>query len=45
MIATGAPNGAGARFEPPRYLAPGDIVEIDVEGVGTLVNGVQDEDL
>ncbi|MFT6899420.1 MAG: 2-keto-4-pentenoate hydratase/2-oxohepta-3-ene-1,7-dioic acid hydratase in catechol pathway, partial [Paraglaciecola sp.] len=40
VIATGTPNGAGARFEPPRYLAPGDIVEIAVEGVGTLVNGV-----
>lgn len=45
VIATGTPNGAGARFEPPRYLAPGDIVEINVEGVGTLVNGVKDEDL
>jgi 5-carboxymethyl-2-hydroxymuconate isomerase len=45
VIATGTPNGAGARFEPPRYLAPGDIVEISVEGVGTLVNGVKDEDL
>lgn len=44
VIATGTPNGAGARFEPPRYLAPGDIVEINVEGVGTLVNGVKDED-
>ncbi|WP_114327427.1 fumarylacetoacetate hydrolase family protein [Candidatus Colwellia aromaticivorans] len=43
VIATGTPNGAGARFEPPRYLAPGDVVEIDVEGVGTLVNGVKDE--
>lgn len=45
VIATGTPNGAGARFEPPRYLAPGDVVEISVEGVGTLVNGVKDEDL
>jgi 5-carboxymethyl-2-hydroxymuconate isomerase len=45
VIATGTPNGAGARFEPPRYLAPGDLVEINVEGVGTLVNGVKDEDL
>lgn len=45
IIATGTPNGAGARFEPPRYLAPGDIVEIEVEGIGTLVNGVKDEDL
>lgn len=43
VIATGTPNGAGARFEPPRYLVPGDIVEINVEGVGTLVNGVKDE--
>ncbi|WP_426357516.1 fumarylacetoacetate hydrolase family protein [Pseudocolwellia sp. HL-MZ19] len=45
VIATGTPNGAGARFEPPRYLAPGDVVEINVEGVGTLVNGVKDEAL
>ena len=45
VIATGTPNGAGARFEPPRYLAPGDVVEISVEGVGTLVNGVKDEEL
>lgn len=43
VIATGTPNGAGARFEPPRYLVPGDTVEINVEGVGTLVNGVKDE--
>ena len=45
VIATGTPNGAGARFEPPRYLAPGDNVEINVEGVGTLVNGVKDEEV
>lgn len=45
VIATGTPNGAGARFEPPRYLAPGDVVEIEVEGIGTLVNGVKDEEL
>ena len=43
VIATGTPNGAGARFEPPRYLVPGDVVEIEVEGVGALVNGVEDE--
>jgi 5-carboxymethyl-2-hydroxymuconate isomerase len=45
VIATGTPNGAGARFEPPKYLVPGDVVEINVEGVGTLVNGVKDEEL
>lgn len=43
VIATGTPNGAGARFDPPKYLVPGDVVEIEVEGVGTLVNGVKDE--
>lgn len=45
VIATGTPNGAGARFDPPRYLVPGDVIEVEVEGVGTLVNGVIDEPL
>lgn len=43
VIATGTPNGAGARFDPPRYLVPGDMVEVEVEGVGLLRNGVADE--
>ena len=43
VIATGTPNGAGARFDPPKYLVPGDVIEIKVEGVGQLVNGVIDE--
>lgn len=43
IIITGTPTGAGARFDPPRYLAPGDIVEVEVEGIGTLRNGVEDE--
>ncbi len=43
VIATGTPNGAGARFDPPRYLAPGDIVEVEVQGIGTLSNGIADE--
>ncbi len=43
MISTGTPNGAGARFDPPIYLVPGDIVEITGAGVGTLSNGVIDE--
>ncbi len=43
VIITGTPTGAGARFDPPRYLAPGDVVEISVEGIGTLRNGVEDE--
>jgi len=43
IIATGTPNGAGARFDPPKYLTPGDVIEVEVEGVGKLVNGVVDE--
>jgi 2-keto-4-pentenoate hydratase/2-oxohepta-3-ene-1,7-dioic acid hydratase in catechol pathway len=43
VIATGTPNGAGARFNPPRYLKPGDVVEIDVQGIGRLHNTVIDE--
>ena len=43
VIATGTPNGAGARFDPPRYLVPGDEIEVEVEGVGLLRNGVADE--
>lgn len=43
IILTGTPSGAGARFDPPRYLAPGDIVEVEVPGLGTLRNPVADE--
>ena len=43
VIATGTPPGAGARLDPPRFLAPGDVVEVDVAGVGVLVNTVADE--
>ena len=43
IIATGTPNGAGARFDPPKYLKPGDICDVSVEGVGTLHNPIEDE--
>jgi 5-carboxymethyl-2-hydroxymuconate isomerase len=43
MILTGTPAGAGARLDPPRYLVPGDVVEVDVSGIGTLRNTVRDE--
>lgn len=43
IIITGTPAGAGARFDPPRYLAPGDVVEVSVEGIGVLRNTVEDE--
>jgi 2-keto-4-pentenoate hydratase/2-oxohepta-3-ene-1,7-dioic acid hydratase in catechol pathway len=43
ILVTGTPTGAGARMDPPRYLVPGDTVEVEVPGIGTLRNGVRDE--
>ena len=43
IITTGTPTGAGARFDPPRFLVPGDTVEVEVPGVGILKNHVVDE--
>ena len=43
VIFSGTPSGAGARFDPPRYLKPGDRVEVEVSGIGTLANEVIDE--
>jgi 2-keto-4-pentenoate hydratase/2-oxohepta-3-ene-1,7-dioic acid hydratase in catechol pathway len=40
LIFTGTPTGAGVRFNPPRFLAPGDRLRIDVSGVGTLENQI-----
>src|ERR1700710_1441652 len=44
VIVTGQPPGAGPRFDPPRYLKPGDVIEVEAEGIGLLRNGVVDED-
>jgi 5-carboxymethyl-2-hydroxymuconate isomerase len=43
VISTGTPTGAGARFDPPKWLVPGDVVEVTVPGIGTLRNPVEDE--
>jgi 5-carboxymethyl-2-hydroxymuconate isomerase len=42
IISTGTPPGAGARFDPPVYLKPGDVVEVSAPGIGVLRNGVMD---
>jgi 2-keto-4-pentenoate hydratase/2-oxohepta-3-ene-1,7-dioic acid hydratase in catechol pathway len=44
VILTGTPSGAGARLNPPKYLRPGDVVEVEVQGVGLLRNGVVDDE-
>lgn len=43
IIVTGTPTGAGARLDPPQFLKPGDKVEVEVSGIGTLINGIEDE--
>lgn len=43
IIVTGTPTGSGARLEPPQWLKPGDVVEVEAEGLGILRNTVEDE--
>ncbi|RMP62858.1 hypothetical protein ALQ18_02321 [Pseudomonas marginalis pv. marginalis] len=43
VIATGTPGGVGAFREPPLWMKDGDLVEVEIEGIGTLSNRVKDE--
>jgi 2-keto-4-pentenoate hydratase/2-oxohepta-3-ene-1,7-dioic acid hydratase in catechol pathway len=43
VIATGTPGGVGDSRTPPRYLVEGDVVEVTIDGVGTLANPVRAE--
>ncbi len=43
VIFTGTPTGAGARFDPPIWLEPGDVIDVSVPELGTLRNTVADE--
>ncbi len=42
IIATGTPAGVGKGFNPPKFLKPGDIVEVEIEGIGVLRNRVKE---
>jgi 5-carboxymethyl-2-hydroxymuconate isomerase len=41
VLLTGTPWGCGAFADPPRYLGAGDVVEVEVAGIGTLTNPVE----
>lgn len=41
VIATGTPAGVGIGFKPPRYLKAGDVVRIEIEGIGRIENPVR----
>jgi 2-keto-4-pentenoate hydratase/2-oxohepta-3-ene-1,7-dioic acid hydratase in catechol pathway len=43
VIATGTPAGVGYRRKPRLYMKAGDVVEIEIEGIGTLSNSVVSE--
>lgn len=43
LILTGTPEGVGYTRQPPKFLAPGDRVEVEIEGIGTLENSVAAE--
>jgi 2-keto-4-pentenoate hydratase/2-oxohepta-3-ene-1,7-dioic acid hydratase in catechol pathway len=40
VIATGTPGGVGDKREPPLYMKPGDVIEVEISGLGTLRNTV-----
>jgi 2-keto-4-pentenoate hydratase/2-oxohepta-3-ene-1,7-dioic acid hydratase in catechol pathway len=42
LIATGTPSGCAAGSPAPQWLVPGDVVTVEIEGVGTLVNPIED---
>jgi acylpyruvate hydrolase len=41
MILTGTPSGVGFARKPPVFLAEGDVVEVEIQGIGTLRNAVK----
>lgn len=41
VIATGTPEGVGIGFDPPRFLQDGDVVEVEITGLGTMRNTVR----
>ncbi|WP_315782662.1 fumarylacetoacetate hydrolase family protein [Bradyrhizobium sp. SZCCHNPS1003] len=45
VIATGTPGGVGSRRTPPLWMKPGDIVEVEIDRIGLLRNGIADETL
>ena len=43
VILTGTPSGVGMARTPPRYLVDGDVVEVELGGIGVLSNRVSTE--
>jgi 2-keto-4-pentenoate hydratase/2-oxohepta-3-ene-1,7-dioic acid hydratase in catechol pathway len=43
VIVTGTPGGVGSRRTPPLWMKPGDVVEVEIDHIGLLRNGIADE--
>ncbi len=43
LIVSGTPGGVGFKRNPPVFMKPGDIAEVEIEKIGVLVNTVADE--
>jgi acylpyruvate hydrolase len=43
LVVTGTPSGVGFARKPPVWMKQGDVIEIDIEGVGILRNPIEDE--
>jgi 2-keto-4-pentenoate hydratase/2-oxohepta-3-ene-1,7-dioic acid hydratase in catechol pathway len=41
LILTGTPSGVGQALDPPRFLADGDVVRVEIEGLGVIEHRVQ----
>ena len=44
VLVMGTPSGVGAARKPPVWMKPGDVVEVAIEGIGTLSNPIVAED-
>ncbi len=42
LILTGTPSGVGMALDPPSFLEPGDVVRIEIEGLGRIEHGIVD---
>lgn len=40
VVVTGTPAGVGAGFDPPRFLSPGDVMRVEIDGLGVLENEI-----
>jgi 2-keto-4-pentenoate hydratase/2-oxohepta-3-ene-1,7-dioic acid hydratase in catechol pathway len=43
ILLTGTPSGVGMGQKPPQFLKPGDVMEVEISGLGLLQNTVQEE--